>query len=517
MRGSFVTKIVRAVQARMLGIGSVPTGIADVEVAALTNCRSVGLKWSKSTARIFPVHSYRIQRRAVNLFESNNNSDSVRDSQDHRSAPSSSLDADGTRSSASLQSSYTSNNNNSAPDTAWKTMYEGGETEYVDSTLEMGHIYTYRIQAWNSAGRSPWEYVELEKLLKKKGCSTTRSTKNQRKERKMTTANSIVTMRGIDFGGNSHHDHDDDDDESWEWLSTPKRILYTVVIAVQFVYHSARAFFMVIAAGGAVMRFKRASATSSASAAAALPFPRFWKGLNRLSVKLTGHEIIPPSMLGDAEARLRQEQMHDDHVGATGLRGYATRNQVNGGGGITNSEVARSNNLRRDNSNLASTNSTNSLNSLSVGPLKPPSEVTVAKKSITKRKFGFRFSSGKKSNSSGALIAVENELTSPTSANRRTLSQESVNTQFRTSQQTHPPLTQSQPLIDDGTVCIACQQKFKIGKRYRHYCSRCMSTFCHKHGKTTHSNLTSCRVPGSCLCNPCLEEVLRKNSSISVT
>jgi hypothetical protein len=50
-----------------------------------------------------------------------------------------------------------------------------------------------------------------------------------------------------------------------------------------------------------------------------------------------------------------------------------------------------------------------------------------------------------------------------------------------------------------------CQKKFKFGKRYKHHCSRCMATFCHKHGRTSHNNFTSCKVPGSCLCNPCLE------------
>ena len=55
-----------------------------------------------------------------------------------------------------------------------------------------------------------------------------------------------------------------------------------------------------------------------------------------------------------------------------------------GGGGINNADVTRSRNLRREGSNLALTNSTNSLNSLSVGPLKPPEEVTVAKKSFNR-------------------------------------------------------------------------------------------------------------------------------------
>jgi hypothetical protein len=47
-------------------------------------------------------------------------------------------------------------------------------------------------------------------------------------------------------------------------------------------------------------------------------------------------------------------------------------------------------------------------------------------------------------------------------------------------------------------------KKFKIGKRYKHHCARCMATFCHKHGRTTHSNFTSCKIPGDCICNSCL-------------
>ena len=140
---------------------------------------------------------------------------------------------------------------------------------------------------------------------------------------------------------------------------------------------------------------------------------------------------------------------------------------------MNNADVAPSRNLRREEgSNLALTNSTNSLNSLSAGPLKPPEEVTVAKKSINKRKFAFRFSSGKKSNSSGALSTIENELTTPSPTINRTRSQQNGNTQLITSEQVHSPNIQSQPLIDDGTVCIVCQKIFKIGKRYRHYAAR---------------------------------------------
>jgi hypothetical protein len=57
---------------------------------------------------------------------------------------------------------------------------------------------------------------------------------------------------------------------------------------------------------------------------------------------------------------------------------------------------------------------------------------------------------------------------------------------------------------DDSTRCNVCEKKFKLFSRHRHYCARCLSAFCHKHGRTTHSNMTSCRVPGSCVCDRCL-------------
>ena len=470
LKSSFRSKIVRGVQARMMGIGSTPE--ATKTDFQLTNCRSVSLKWGKSQARIFPVHSYRIQRRAVNLFGSH--------------------ERGGSDLSFSIMSISSESSADSLPATAWKTIYVGGETEYVDSTLEMGHIYMYRIQAWNSVGRSSWEYVDLERALKKKGCS-------KKPKKNASDSTNKVIMRGIDF---------DHDDESWEWFSLPKRVIWGVIFAIQFVYHSARVFFMVIAMGGAIMKFKRASATSSASAAASLPFLWFWKGINRLSVKLTGHECIPRTMLGDKEAILLQEKMHDDRVMATGLRGYSQTYSRNSS--EEKQENPRENNKsdgnvvdesKADRRTAMAAAKYNSTGNLLSPDSKPPREITLSK-STTKKFGGWNRNYCKKSDSSGCLSS-DNDSIAISPKNGATTTERSI--------QTTRPMPPLQPLaiIDDGSLCIVCQKKFKIGKRYRHHCSRCMATFCHKHGKTTHSNFTSCRVPGSCLCNPCLEQVGR--------
>ena len=264
---------------------------------------------------------------------------------------------------------------------------------------------------------------------------------------------------------------------------------------------------MVIAMGGAIMKFKRASATSSASAAASLPFLWFWKGINRLSVKLTGHECIPRTMLGDKDAIILQEKMHDDRVMATGLRGYSqtysrnsseekqlnTRENNKSDGNV----VDESNTDRRTAITRAKCNSTGNLMS---PESKPPREITLSK-NITK-KFGGWNRNCKKSDSSGGLSS-DNDSFALSPKNGGTAVENMKTTLL-------PSPVQPRAIVDDGSLCIVCQKKFKIGKRYRHHCSRCMATFCHKHGKTTHTNFTSCGVPGSCLCNPCSEKVGRR-------
>lgn len=474
LKSSFRSKIVRGVQARMLGIGSMPDAIKAE--FTLSSCRSVGLRWSKSQARIFPVHSYRVQRRATNLF----------DGDDNAAASATLVESSDGSNMLSIAGGISTE---LVPASSWKTVYLGGETEFVDSTLEMGHNYMYRIQAWNSVGRSPWEYVDLERALRKKGCS------KKSKKRPVDSSNTI-TLRGLDFGH---------DEEQWEWQSIPKNMVWGIIFAVQFVYHSARVFFMVIAMGGAIMRFKRASASSSATATAVLPFPWFWKGLNHISVKLVGHECIPRTMLGDREAIILQDKMHDERVMATGLRGYTKilerkeaesfrREVMTSEGDVMGDTDAD----RRNGMGAAQYKSTGDLLS-SPNPKRPPREVVIQK--TTPKLFGWKRNS-KQSDSSGA-VSSDNESATFSPKN-------DAKSERNTNATRLPPIKQSPSVINDGSTCIVCQKKFKLGKRYRHHCSRCMATFCHKHGKATHTNFTSCKVPGSCLCNPCLELILSR-------
>ena len=62
----------------------------------------------------------------------------------------------------------------------------------------------------------------------------------------------------------------------------------------------------------------------------------------------------------------------------------------------------------------------------------------------------------------------------------------------------------------DPTRCNVCEKKFKALRRFRHHCKFCLTSFCHKCGTTTHSFMTSCKVPGTCVCARC-EKVMGHN------
>ena len=468
-KSSFINKIVKRIQARMLGIGSVPGSPKQFE-HKFVSCKTVSFSWSRCTARVFPVHSYRIQRREINLFEhASTNNDNY-----------SGLNLD---MSLSLVSQPLPSD--------WKTVYVGGENEFVDSSLKMGHNYMYRIQAWNSVGRSGWETIDLTQILKKQRCST--------KPHHSMMQSGTQSPRNVNFV----------DVDQWELLSIPKRLISGIIILFQLMFSFVRGFFAVIAMGTAIMRYRRASATSSASATTILPFPWFWTGINRLSVKITGNECIPRTMLGDKEALKRQETLHDERVGATGLRGYAQAKKKTSQ--CDDNEAETSNSSGRRNANRDSfdkrlefgrqkSNSTGNL--LSIAEVRSPFEgprnffTNTRQRRLRTLETVSSLSGGEvdsesvgKSNSQGSFESLLN------------------------SKSDHQTLSRCRSDIDDGFRCIECEKKFKFGKRWKHHCSRCMSTFCHKHGRTTHNNLTSCKVPGSCLCNPCLKLLKTRDHS----
>lgn len=452
---SFRNKIVRRMQSRMLGIGSSPETPPNFTYK-LESCNAVTLSWERSTARVFPIHSYRIQRRGIHLIGSVGFS----------------VESSSMSNSVGFDLSFTNSN------TDWKTVYIGGDTEYVDTILETGHNYMYRIQAWNSVGKSGWGIVDLAPALKRKRCSTKPSPP------KFAPPN---TDRGIPAHADIRY--------QLEWTSTPKQVAWGVIAFIQFVYHTGRFFFMLIAILAGVMRFRRATATSSTSAQLVLPIPWLWKGMNRISIKLVGQEFIPRSMLGDQEALKRQEQLHDEKIMATGLRGY--------------DRVRASSTVNDDNENngsLADKRSAFRKKSLSTGDLRStlsppkPKEVLLRSEGMSQSKFAWLSPLGKSRPNNLASIsevslasASLDESESAVAMARSVVSKSSTNLES---------LDNSN--LDNGRVCSECMKKFQIGKRYKHHCAQCMATFCHKHGRTNHSNFTSCKIPGDCICNSCL-------------
>jgi len=463
---SFRNKIVRQMQARMLGIGSSP-GNPQKFTHKLESCKAVTLSWERSTARVFPVHSYRIERRALNLFGNESPSDD-----------------------------FVSNTNSNhfdahpASHSGWKTVYVGGEKEFVDSGLETGHNYMYRIQAWNSVGRSGWESVDLSRDLKKQRCSTKSSQRN------------FVTQRGMP----PHPEVE----TQWEWMSTPKQLLWGFATAVQFIYHSVRFFLALFALLAGMMRFRRATATSSASATTVLPFPCVWNAMNIITMKVVGHEFIPRTMLGDREALMRQEQLHDERIMATGLRGYKRLRKKKESGEPGNDITQLSIPDKRVTFSKEKSRSTGDLFASTVS-FGPPTEVIIPREAGTPNKFAWMRKPKINGTLGGRSISEDSEASS-ISPSLRT-GRISVTSSLM-SKSDHPDGVRKNGR-NEASICSECHKRFKIGKRYKHHCSRCMATFCHKHGRTTHSNFTSCRVPGDCMCNSCLTVLESRRSSAS--
>lgn len=451
-KASFRNKIVRQMQSRMLGIGSSP-GAPQKFTFKLESCKAITLSWDRSTARVFPVHSYRLQRRAINLF--------------------------GSESSINEVGAPNSNNFDSSPNSDWKTVYVGSEYEFVDSGLETGHNYMYRVQAWNSVGRSGWETIDTSKALKKQRCSTKPSQPI------------FATDRGMPLP--------DIGETPWEWMSTPKRVVWGIVALFQFVYYSIKFFLAAFALLAGMMRFNRATATSSTTATTILPFPWFWEGINHLSMKGIGQEIIPKTMLGDREAIQRQEELHDRRIRSTGLRGYNSMRQNTSSEDGTNH---RNKDLRSALKTEKSASTGELMNSVRFGL---PKEVIIPAETSTPSKFAWMRAPAKRSGSFGATSTSSDSSSVAPSVRSRISSK---------SDHPYEPRRLQTSSIDDCSKCSECLKRFRVGKRYKHHCSRCMATFCHKHGRTTHSNFTSCKVPGDCLCNSCLK-VLSERSERS--
>ena len=565
---SYRKKILRHINARMLGIGTVPTPPQSFK-HRLESCSAVSLSWFKSTAKGFPVHSYRVQRRAVPLHaaspsaaETTANADDSNSSNGEGGVAESpkvmvcdaAIDtsqayfpACGTSTDVSFTDEYAlvctgegssvpehrktkiatkpATVNTSAPSppksSSWLTVYRGGDNEFVDTGLRTGYTYLYRVQAWNSVGRSEWVTLDIARSLKKQRCTV------------IDKAADSKPFSGVLNRPRRFHSGD-----GYGW-----NIVQTLYLIFDFISTFVRAIFALAAIGAAIMRFKRANALSSTSANMDPVFPWLWRGINVVSYKIFGVEIVPKSMLGDKNSKRVSEHMYDREVKSVGLVGYKSPSSRNGD--------LRSIDTRSSGSSMPHPNRRvmfGQRKSASTGTLmvtineddllhngnsrggslhnehrrrdsneEAPSRITSTesvtnskKKSSFNKKF-FRRSKSVETDGTLDLSEEDARLTTRSlpvniSTSKRSLMDnvsmstiDEDNGTIRTNDQS------SRDRMDDYFSCNSCHKPYKFPHRFRHHCARCLSTFCHKHGKTTHSNLVACKVPSDCICNVCLE------------
>merc|ERR1719343_179753 len=239
------------------------------------------------------------------------------------------------------------------------------------------------------------------------------------------------------------------------------------------------------------MKWKRASSDSTMLVATMkAPFPRLLKWINKVSKNLIGIEIVPSYVIGNEEVVV---PTHDVYVKAVGLNGFKKDGVTFAENNtpfdrrliLSRSESQRNNSCR----SLISHDDSHSVQ-LCV-------ETADGNKDMKSR--------DKSSKLNLELFEKKSQCgvcpSSPPTPITRNYAQH-TNRSLITSRTSS---SNDEDLLDDYTICNTCRKKYKLGKRYRHHCARCLSTFCHKHGRTTHSNFTSCKIPGSCVCNKCLE------------
>jgi hypothetical protein len=368
-------------------------------------------------------------------------------------------------------------------------VFVGGGNDFVDSGLETGHNYMYRIQAWNSVGKSEWKTMDLSRALKKQRCST------KQPSQKETSVDSVLST-------SSRHAFPEDLVELG-WSSLPKRLVWGVIFALQFAYHFIRGIFGVIAMGAAIMRFRRASASSSSAASVVLPFVSFWEKMNRISVRWIGKEIIPKTLLGDRASIEMQEQLHDERIMATGLRGYDRLRKKS-----KNEDSFRNGNYVAKEGDKTVDNGKSRSRSRSIGdatsPL--PKDVVVSRgtmSSLSPNMFPWKRS--QRTSARSLDTHRSNEVSTDSEAELSERNNSSSRSGRKISKKAPMLSSRHYTDIDDVSRCIECKKKFRFPKRCKHSCSRCMSSFCHRHGHTTHPNILTCKVPGTCLCNMCVK------------
>lgn len=528
-KASFRKKIVRLVNARMLGFGSKPNEPSGIQIH-LEGCSTAILKWRKPKADGFPVHKFRVQRRRLSSNndlpqiilkeeESPQSICSITQNQrkddgnisanfdkslvhhlynnfDRRTCPSDSSD--------SKDHEIPIANNQDQPNPLeWRDVYDKGMPEFHDFGLERGHKgYQYRIQAWNAVGKSDWVQVETRQWGRNK-C-------HRQMEKTVPRENNSFSSK-------------------FKWLN----IIWTAFNSVHTVIMGLFGVFVTI------FKLKRAMLPSSATRMNPT-FPWLFKGINGLTKAVIGIDIVPQHF-SSTNTETPADIHYDVTVKSVGLFGYEKSNLSNRPG-MTSAPSSRKVGLSTQ------TNSGSRLLSPVVQSSRKVTQPSEAKREeqessvmptvrneknsnpFSRKKTMIQFSgNGKKSSLRDVRDSIQKEQSGKTemsSVMESDLAQNSwasLNNCLSASYEslkslddiatgkTGPTESLHSNLANDDEEsefcdnnCIVCKKKYKFLKRKKHHCSVCFSTFCHKHGKTTHSNLVACKVPGDCVCNVCL-------------
>jgi len=476
---------VKFITLKLLGVGDVPQTVEGGEVSGEVGCDNVGIKWhgierGGAIAKVvFPVHLYRVQRRVKKSnFAMEKNSKNKKSSRNDSStlANMSVVVPYSRESSLNNPEKYRNNNpDNNYHDypssSAFKTVYANSEPEFVDEDLLPSSTYIYRIQAWNAVGHSSWSYLEVTTPPATGECAYLQ---DFMPGRKITGEDNTLWTNATKFMSRTYHF---------------SNLVLTIV----------QVFFTFTALAAAVMRLQRGSTTSTGSANIVPLFPWLWRGVNSICLRFFGGEIFPQAMLTDVDALSKSKNGVDVTYGAVGLAGGEGSNVV-GDGRVAKNEFTKFMDKRRK-------------------EMATPGAGEKQKKS---RRFSFgvrrnsaknRLDDGKTSNGSETEAGVDDEnnnnilMTPKKSPGIRGRLGGSSYTKSPPGSLGSQDQTEgiNESFYHDNSRCSVCEKKFKFVKRCKHTCSRCLTTCCHRHGRTSHSNLTSCKVPGSCVCDICLK------------
>ena len=585
------TKIIRAVNARLLGIGTVPSAPGGI-VENVESCSTIALSWKKAHTTNLPVHKYRVMRRKIGGSRNHAMSGGRKKANYSHSDRSDVCDTsevedlDGNfdnRSGALIETPHVGTGGScEAPDmnfevsstvqprSEWTTVYDGSETEYVDGGLKYGPGYIYRIQAWNMAGKSEWVEFGPSKGWFDLDCNFTPDIYDRKARRlsieseKKSKATEQTQNRKSDNFTNPGRKN----------ISSVNQLVKILTGWGKFIVNAIFTFFALLSA---LRRYQRATIKTTAIRMEPI-WPWICRQINEVCQRQIGREILPEFFFEEQEETMN---LHDDAVNMKGLHGYEKfeRDIFNQSQRLArdineipdvnippkaetnlDQDKTKSARFKKEQSNFFRKRSQKSFRDESeeeiceicphvtlspedaktnVGAMtekeavltralfkspgvsfkvssknSPPRDVGEAKSPEMAQKPEFDTKKKARKNASGRYKRrfKEKPLTNIDNIVCKEISYRSMNsTGIGNCKIENQPLDPEKESRKD--CCNICKKKYKLLKRWRHHCARCGNSFCHKHGKTTHSSIVPCKVPGNCFCNNCIEQQKLESSS----